>query len=63
MEEFDILEEKIGSLLEEFKRLKAEKGEEKELREENKRLKEQIGLIKERLIRLIKRLSDYEQSE
>lgn len=63
MEEFDILEEKLGRLIEAFKKLKAEKGEEKGLREENERLKTQIRLIKERLERLINRLSDIEYIE
>lgn len=58
MEEFDILEERIGYLVSEFKKLKAQKEDASGLREENERLKSQIGLIKERLARLIKRLED-----
>lgn len=58
MEEFEILEERIGNLIQEFKKLKAQKGEDSKLKEENEKLKSQIGSIKERLVRLINRLSD-----
>lgn len=58
MEEFDILEEKIGGLIQEFKKLKAQKEQDSKLKEENERLKSQIALTKERLTRLINRLSD-----
>jgi len=62
MEEFDILEEKIGKLVLEFKKLKAQKEDTGGLREENERLKQQIGLIKERITRLIKRLDDISEN-
>ncbi|MEW6680906.1 MAG: hypothetical protein AB1297_07840 [bacterium] len=58
MEEFDILEEKIGKLILELKKLKSQEGDVSVVREENTRLKQQMGLIKERITSLIKRLED-----